>query len=248
MRKYVYDMHVHSSEGSACGNSPVRDMVRAFAKAGYSGFVLTDHFVHGNTAIPKNLPWERRMRAYYAIYEEAKEEAADWDIDVMFGLEHAYERGKEVLTYGIDLAFLLAHPELEQVNIDTYVKLVHEEGGLCFQAHPYRWAFYIPEGVEPRLDIVDGLEVFNACNPPLANEKARQAFQKRPHLLLSSGSDAHATWDTIGFSGLAFPERIRSGKELVKALKARQGEPIEGKSILNYIKMEDTLNEVQEGN
>ena len=32
MRKYVYDMHVHSSEGSACGNSPVRDMVRAFAK------------------------------------------------------------------------------------------------------------------------------------------------------------------------------------------------------------------------
>lgn len=228
---FVYDMHVHSQEGSRCGHSSIKDMVQAFYEAGYSGFVLTDHFVHGNTAIPLGWPWEKRMRAYFAVYELAQQAAKPLNFDVMFGLEHAYQPGKEILTYGIDLAFLLAHPELETVDADGYVKLVHAAGGLCFQAHPYRHASYIPLGVEPRLDIVDGLEVFNACNTPEENEKAEEAHAKRPGLLMSSGSDAHRVTDKIGWSGLRFPKRIRTNEELVQALKAGLGEPVRGQRI-----------------
>ena len=47
---YLYDTHVHTSEGSACGQNTGAEMARAYQKAGYAGIVVTDHFFYGNTA------------------------------------------------------------------------------------------------------------------------------------------------------------------------------------------------------
>ena len=46
---YKYETHLHTSETSACAVSSAGDMVRAYADAGYTGIVVTDHFFNGNT-------------------------------------------------------------------------------------------------------------------------------------------------------------------------------------------------------
>ena len=135
---FIYETHLHTKNASACARRTPAELIPAFKKVGYAGFIITDHFIKGNTCIPKNLDWKTRMKMYYDVYLEAKEIAKDYDFDVFFGIEHLYEKGKEVLIYGIDLDFLLAHPELETASIDEYADLVHQAGGILIHAHPHR--------------------------------------------------------------------------------------------------------------
>ena len=46
--KYIYETHLHTSEGSACGRSKAADIVHAYKAAGYTGIIITDHFFYGN--------------------------------------------------------------------------------------------------------------------------------------------------------------------------------------------------------
>ncbi len=226
--KYRYETHVHSDEGSICGATPIREMVRAFHERGYAGFVLTDHFIHGNTAVPRDLPWAERMKRYYDIFLQAKEEGDKLDFDVFFGVEHHYEMAREVLIYGIDLDFLLAHPELETADLETYAKLVHEAGGLLFHAHPYRKREYIPEGYEYRMDLCDGIEVYNAGDPWDTNQAALQDALTYDKLQISGG-DVHSTgFRLFGQSGIACDERIRTADRLIEILRSGKYELIRG--------------------
>lgn len=96
---------------AAADAAPAKDIARAYADAGYQGIVITDHFIHGNTAVPENLPWKERMHAYEAACLAAREEGAKRGLDVLFGLEHRFgDGGKEVLVYGILPDVLAAHP------------------------------------------------------------------------------------------------------------------------------------------
>ena len=53
---YLYETHMHTKEGSACGRDNAADIVRAYKEAGYAGVIVTDHFFGGNTAIDRSLP------------------------------------------------------------------------------------------------------------------------------------------------------------------------------------------------
>ena len=53
---YKYDLHVHTKEGSACARNTGAEMAEMYAREGYSGFFVTDHFYTGNTAVPRDLP------------------------------------------------------------------------------------------------------------------------------------------------------------------------------------------------
>jgi histidinol phosphatase-like PHP family hydrolase len=55
--KYLYETHLHTVRGSACGVSPGRDYVQGYIDRGYQGIIVTDHFFNGNTAIDRLLPW-----------------------------------------------------------------------------------------------------------------------------------------------------------------------------------------------
>ena len=55
-------------------------------------------------------------------------------------IRDSYGSGKEVLTYGINLDFLLAHPNIDVAPIKDYCDAVHEAGGFISQAHPFRRA------------------------------------------------------------------------------------------------------------
>ena len=172
---YRYEMHIHSFEGSACGKSPAAEMVRAFAAAGYDGFVLTDHSVCGNCRADRDLPWEGRIAGYRDAYLAAKAVGDGIGFTVLFGWEHHYAsgewgpiygHGKEVLTYGISPEFLLAHPEIDSCSLPEYVDLVHSVGGLVVHAHPYRVRNYIDPSIPPAFTNLDGIEIYNASNGP----------------------------------------------------------------------------------
>lgn len=157
---YRYEMHCHCNWCSACAHSSPQAMAQAYYQAGYAGMVLTDHFLSGNSAIDRSLPWKDKVEAYWRAYEAAR----DWaqgrsrDFAVLFGLEHQYGGGKEVLTYGIDLDFLLAHPDLDQYSLADYTDAVRRAGGLISMAHPYRHADYIDDTILPQPQYLDGAE------------------------------------------------------------------------------------------
>ena len=220
---YLYETHVHSRECSACAESSARELVRAYKQAGYTGFVLTNHFVTGSTSVPSRLGWTQRMQKYYDAYLEAKDEGDKLDFDVLFGLEHQYGNWKEVLIYGIDLDFLQSHPELNTTNLDLYAKLVHEAGGLIVHAHPHRKRYYIREDVKPRYDVCDGIEVYNGGDDRFVNEKAyRDAVALNK--LMTSGGDVHYVGDAaIGQAGVLFKNRMKTIEEFVTALRSREG-------------------------
>ena len=215
---YRYETHCHSSQCSRCAHSTAQELVRAYHKAGFAGLVLTDHFIHGHTCVDSSLPWPERMMRYYGAYHEAKAEGEKLDFDVIFGIEHAYGGGQEVLCYGIDLDFLLNNPDIPALSIDQFAERIHEYGGILIQAHPYRYG-----GAEITLpkNLIDGIEVYNAGNDPVKNEMAlEKALEKEQ--IHTSGGDIHFAGDPrIGTAGIILPYRVRCGSEFVSALRRR---------------------------
>lgn len=231
---FLYETHCHSSQCSLCARSSAQELVLAYHQAGYAGLVLTDHFIFGNTAVDPSLPWDDRMRCYYSAYLDAKEVGDSLDFDVIFGIEHAYGDGKEVLLYGIDLDFLLVNPDIPAISLDELVQRVHEAGGLVIQAHPYRDRYYVNMSASPRADIVDGIEIYNAGNRPGEDLKALQLARTGDYIL-TSGGDIHFAGDQrIGQAGVLLPHRVKNHREFASALKARNhGWRIGGKDVFH---------------
>ncbi len=216
---YRYEMHCHTNWCSACAHNSPQEMAEAYYNAGYAGMVITDHFLRGNSAVDKTLPWEEKMKRYYAAYEAARGWAEGKDFHVLFGLEHHYGDGKEVLTYGIDLPFLLEHINLHLYSLADYAKFVHAAGGFLSMAHPYRHAPYINPDVKPQPQYLDGAEVFNFYNTGEENKQAALLAEKYG-LLPTSGGDEHTnTGASIGMSGIALKTPAATGRELVDALR-----------------------------
>lgn len=219
---YRYELHAHSSDCSACAATPAKDMVQKYKEAGYAGIVLTDHFLLGNSAVDRALPWEEKMHCYYNAYLEAKTAGEKIDFDVIFGIEHAYAAGKEVLIYGIDLDFLLNNPDMLTISLDELAGRLHKAGGIMVEAHPFRIRDYIDQSIMPRLDLIDGIEVYNPGNKT-AEENIKALHLAKEHGgIMTSGSDFHG-WqgEPADRAGIALPYRVHTGAELVAALKRK---------------------------
>ena len=237
--EYIYETHCHCVQCSLCAQSTSQMLVRAYKKAGYAGLVLTDHFIFGHTAVPATLPWEQRMRRYYQAYLDAKAVGDQLDFDVIFGIEHAYGDGKEVLIYGVELDFLLVNPDIPNLTLDELVQRVHEAGGIVIQAHPYRNRWYMNMAVGPRADLVDGIEVHNACNDPGEDPQAL-ALAKKKDYIITCGGDVHADdYPEIGCAGVVLPYRVRSSKEFADALKRKTHKFLVNRRVVDTIQETD---------
>ena len=215
---FRYETHCHSNRCSRCAHSTPAELVKAYHNKGFSGLVLTDHFIHGNNCVDASLPWEKRMQCYYDAYLEAKEAAKPLDFDVLFGIEHAYGGGLEVLCYGIDLDFMLKNPDIPELALPEFSRRIHNYGGILIHAHPYRWA---GRELQLPLDLLDGIEVYNAGNAPEKNILA-QRLADQSQFIQTSGSDLHNIAETkLGTAGIILPYRVRTETELVAALKRK---------------------------
>ena len=59
---FFYELHLHTAETSRCGRSPARDMIKEYADRGFSGLVVTDHFINGNSYAGEKETWQEKMK------------------------------------------------------------------------------------------------------------------------------------------------------------------------------------------
>ncbi len=188
MTKYLYETHMHTSQGSACGHSRGADYIKPYQDLGYAGIIITDHFFKGNTRPDRSLPWNEWVNQFCSGYEDAKNEGDKRNFPVFFALEENFN-GDEYLIYGLDKAYLLQHPDIKEWNRSRMYREVRAAGGCMVQAHPFRSRFY-NDAIHLLPDFVDGIEAVNYGNVPVWNTLALQ-YAKRLSLPYTSGSDNH---------------------------------------------------------
>ncbi len=219
--EYIYETHLHTIEGSACSSTPGENYIDYMKDLGYSGIIVTDHFFNGNSAIPKELPWEKKVELYCKGYEHAKAVATE-DFSVLFGIEYNFQ-GDEYLLYGVDKEWLLSNPDIMEKDRFEVYKIVHKWGGIMVQAHPYRERGYL-SAIHLTPDVCDGAEVYNASNPDYQNALGFDYAQKRG-MRMAAGSDIH-NFGLENMGGMSFPHPIRSIEDYVKAFMDGEGTPV----------------------
>lgn len=219
---YLYETHLHTNQGSACGSNTGAEMAEACKKAGYTGLFVTDHNWGGNTCVNKELDWKQWISLYSRGYYDAKKYGDANDLDVFFGMETGFT-GTEFLICGLSPEDFINMPKLRGASIEEQYILVHDRGGMVIQAHPYRKENYIPE-IRLYPEWADGLETSNAThssprskahNNPEWDDLARMLAYKKDKPM-TAGSDVHST-DILG-GGVAFKRRLKSGKDYCKAI------------------------------
>ena len=127
------------------------------------------------------------------------------------------------MVYGLDRAWLLAHPQIKDASIEEQYALVHEGGGIISHAHPFREEDYIPE-IRLFPEYVDAVEGVNAMHSsrasdchknPLFNERAL-TYGKEHNLPFTAGSDQHTT-HMIG-GGMVFPRKLKDVHDFTRAV------------------------------
>lgn len=216
MPPYRYETHLHTYPVSKCARATVRETLECYKNLGYAGVFLTNHFIDGNINMDKSLPFEEKINFYCSDYEEALPIGRELGIDVFFGFESSY-KGTDFLVYGLDKAWLLAHPELEGMKKSEMLPFLAEHGALVIHAHPFREAIYIDHiRLFPRA--VHGVEVYNACRTDFENEMAAQ-YAKNYGLLPFAGTDNHRGGAQTCFGGMQADTPLVDEADFVRRVK-----------------------------
>jgi histidinol phosphatase-like PHP family hydrolase len=221
---FLYETHLHTSQASACALSTGAEQAVAYAKRGYAGIIVTDHFFEGNTSVPFHLPWAQRINMFVSGYMDAKAAGDTCGLDVFLGWEY-YADGKEFLTYGLGIGFLYDHPELEHMSLRDYSNLVRVSGGYLAQAHPFRQASYMKGGGPAKPSLLGGVEVYNAHNREESFNDEALAFALKHKLPMQAGTDSHSAEQ--GFtSGVILKQRARDIFDIINAIKSNEAQLI----------------------
>lgn len=190
---YKYETHLHTSDSSACGRSRGYEYIEGFKELGYDGIFVTEHFYLGNTCIPRDLPWHEWVDRYCESYYKTKEAAEPRGLKVFFGWESTYGTGEDFLIYGLGPDWLKDHPEIVRLTQEEQYRLVHSEGGLVVQAHPFRDRYYMDE-IRLHPNHCDAWEVANTGNKPWMDRIAYE-YALSHNMTMTCGSDLHSLND-----------------------------------------------------
>lgn len=219
MKRYLYELHLHTKEGSGCAVSSGAEMADRYKSAGFDGIFVTDHFFNGNCAVSNEIPWRERVELYCKGYENAKARGDEIGLKVFFGWEYTYY-GSDFLTYGLDKEWLKSHPEVMDFDIKHYCDFIHINGGFIIHGHPFRERGYIEKmTLVPRS--VDAVEGFNGGHFPDFEEFNRRAvwYANSYGLPITAGSDNHNAGGSIT-GGIAAEKPINSCGELLDVIRS----------------------------
>ena len=188
------DLHVHTKERSACGESGEEEMLQAAVNYRLDGLVFTDH----HRFIPLG-----RLEALNRKYAPLR---------VFGGIEISVDEGEDVLVLGA------RDPALETRNW-PYARLfafVHERDGFLALAHPFRYQDEINIDIETYPP--DAIELHSkntgACDAPRI-----LAVLERLDLLPLCNSDAHSA-EHVGIYYNQLAREPGDERELIQTLKA----------------------------
>lgn len=212
---FLYETHMHTCLASKCGRSTGKEHARYYKSIGFTGIIMTDHFFGGNTAVDRELPWEKRIDQFWSGYEDAKEEGDKIGLDVFFGLEQGFH-GDEYLVYGLTKEYMKAHPEMEHWTRQQQLDEVHKAGGCVIQAHPFRIRGYM-DRIRLGLHFCDGIEVANAGNEQLDDARAIR-YGREQGMIMTAGSDNHWSTPISPIYGIELEKRLTRIEDYVKII------------------------------
>ena len=222
---YKYETHLHTYEASLCATSKAREYPQYYKDLGYSGIFVTDHFFNGNCRIRTCKNWEKMVNQFCLGYEHAKEAGDAIGFPVFFGWEANFD-GDEFLIYGLDKEWLLNHPDLLSYNRSKQYDIIHADGGLVVQAHPFRERGYLKD-IHLNPETVDAMEGYNAFNEIWHNHNAEHYCHDHG-FFMTAGSDIHKTGSLPpdGHYGMEFDEPLTCAGDYVKNIISRKGKMI----------------------
>lgn len=216
---FRYELHLHTSLVSACSRFTPAEIVEKYARLSYAGIFVTDHFLRGNSSVPKNLPYGERVAQYFDGFRAVKKCAEGSGLDVFFGVEISHW-GTDFLFYGLDEAWYRNNPEIMTETPKEFCRRARNAGALVIQAHPYREEEYIDHiRLFPRE--VHGIETVNSCNSERANALARTLAEVYG-LRRCAGSDIHRAGQKE-LAGMEFEEKIGSERDFAERIKRGEG-------------------------
>ena len=192
----ILDLHCHSKYSHDNHLEPA-DLIRRAFDLGLDGVCFTEHH-----SVNASRPVER-----LAIPD---------NFLVLRGAEVSTDSG-HLLVYGIKDDSWNRWGRNNYLKLDQVLESIHEMGGICIPAHPFR-------GWESIGDLVysvtgfDAIETHNGVNGPSQNEPAFEASLK---LSLPSvgGSDCHYA-DQVGRAFTEFDNTIGSMDDLIREVRA----------------------------
>lgn len=219
---YKYETHLHSYESSDCGKSSAAEYPAYYKSIGYSGIFITDHFFNGNCRIPNTGNWEEMVNGFCRSYEIAKEAGDKIGFPVFFGWEANFN-GDEYLIYGLDKKWLLAHPDLLSYSRTRQYDVIHADGGLVVQAHPFRERDYL-NTIYLNPETCDAMEGYNSFNHDYNNYNA-EVYCRQNNIFMTAGSDLHhiGSTDSDNLYGMEFDTPLTSANDYVKRILNREG-------------------------
>ena len=216
MKLYQFETHCHTAETSPCGNITGAQAVDALKAAGYIGTFITDHFYSRFFSKRRLdfLPWKQQAEYFLAGYRAAKKRGDEIGLKVFLGLEvQAEDSPFEFLVYGPDEKFIEDNGPFYKLSTPELYDLMHKNGFLMFQAHPYRF------GLSPENPAYfDGIEMLNAQPRNDSRNKLALEFAYKNDIMKIAGSDVHVKED-IGRSGIMVPGNINSTKDFIDYYK-----------------------------
>lgn len=216
MKLHQFETHCHTAETSPCGVLTGAEVADGMKAAGYMGTFITDHFYSRffETRALAQLSWQGKVDRYLAGYRTAKQRGDEIGVKILLGMEVQVEDSPfEFLVYGPDEAFLRQAGPIYRLSTPDFYKLMHDNGYLVFQAHPYRY------GLSPENPAYyDGIEMVNAQPRAINRNKLALKFAFEHHMMKIAGSDIHLPED-IGRSGVMVPGDINSPMDFVAYYK-----------------------------
>ncbi len=213
------ELHVHTGSVSSCADVPEALIVERYIEAGYTSLVVTNHlsrFTYKNKFFDhSDYTWDEKIDFFMNGYNLMRQAAAG-RINILLGVELRSNRDEnDYLIHGVSEQFLRSYPDMMDDKLTNIIDAVHREGGLFYQAHPFRNHMQVTKP-----ELLDGIEVYNGhCGHDSRNDIAGMWAEKF-NLLKISGSDFHHDRDVIG-AGIETEQPITSEAQLVEVLKSR---------------------------
>lgn len=208
------DLHVHTSEVSACGKLTVEEVLRLYREHGFDAVVITNHFNRWTAD-----HWAQRgvtdfVKLYFDVVREGKALAPKYDMTVLAGCELRFDcNDNDYLVYGVTEELLRDCETLFALDLAGFAPFAREHDLLIYQAHPFR----------DRMTVTDpaplfGIEVKNGCPRHDSRNDIAEAWADRFHLRKIAGSDCHRAED-VGQTGIESMDPISTEADLVRMLK-----------------------------
>lgn len=215
---YKIETHLHTTYISRCGWLGAPALLDAYAKAGYSGICVTDHYnrtclTYAN--IDLTTPGSK-TKDFLLGYKRMVDEAPKYGITIYEGAELRFDGSdNDYLLYGFHHELLSDPDTVIREGLEAFVPKYRADGALLVQAHPYR-----KKCTPAQAEFLDGVEVLN-LNPRHENQNDRAyAYAQQHNLLMTAGSDCHRPGDE-GLTGILASTLPRNGFEFAALLRSR---------------------------